>query len=60
MQHTALEDLEETDAQLHCNLHPNKGFGIEIHAYRIIKHSVVKLTTSRIVKITNFFSSYDH
>ena len=43
--------MEETDTQQHCNLHPNKGFDIEIHAYRIIEHSVVKLTTSRIVKL---------
>ena len=58
--HTTLEDLEETDAQQHCNLHPNKGFGIEIHAYRIIEHSVVKLTASRIVKnAIHFSASYE-
>ena len=43
--HTTLEDLEEIYAQQHCNLHPEKGFGIEIHAYRIIETSVFKLTT---------------
>jgi len=52
--HTTLEDLEETDA---CILHPNKGFGIEIHAYSIIKHSVIKLTTSQILKIAIRFST---
>ena len=55
--HTTLEELEETDDQQHCNLHTNKGFSIEIHAYRIIEHSVVKLTTSRIVKIAVHFST---
>ena len=38
-------------------LNPNKRFGIEIHAYRIIEHSVVKLTTSQIVKIAIRFST---
>ena len=54
--HTTLEELEETDAQQHYNLHTNKGF-IEIHAYRIIEHSVVKLTTNWIVKIAIRFST---
>ena len=57
MKHTTLEDLKETDAQRYCNLHPNKGFRIEIHTYRIIEHSVVKLTTTRIVKIAIYFST---
>ena len=55
--HTTLEDLEETDARQFCYLHPNKEFSIEIHVYRIIEHSAVKLTTSRIVNIATYFST---
>ena len=47
----------ETDAQQHRNLHTNKGFSIEMHAYRIIKRSVVKFTTSQIAKIAIHFST---